>query len=194
MTSQHTIKTNAASLFPTFNFCLQVACVALRLNFSKICLCWLPTAWRRIKGSGLLTLQIHLWFLANNSHIILLGSSFRLLIRRIKNIQGSLHHVHSRKIGGYQPQLQSFLTAPLMGPRKKPKKHLKPNHRHLTLWKTAIPSRTAPSAEIDWDRNITCLCWSALICASCTTGSRDKMTMCPWSASPDLAAFILIWD
>lgn len=47
------------------------------------------------------------------------------------------------------------------------------------LWKTLISFRTVHSAEIDWNKNITCHCPSALICMSCTTGSRDKTTTRP---------------
>lgn len=146
-----TSKTNTASPFPIFNFLLQFACIAFGaepLNLSKFgsvgCM-WhvcLPATWRA-KKPGSPTLQIHLWFLPN-SHIVLLVSSFRLLINWIKNTQRALHRLHSTcalhtcsyaEVGRYQHDLQPFLTAVLMGLVI----CLKPNHRTCDTEKQSFP-------------------------------------------------------
>lgn len=121
---------------------------------------------------------------SNNSHIILLGSSFRLLTKRIKNTPWAFCHFLSCKVGKWTPTIPNSCSDGTQNPSETKSKT--PD----TLENISAP-RTAPWAEIDGHRNIACLCWSALICVSCTTGSRDKMTMCPWSASPDPGSLLI---
>lgn len=84
MTSQDTVsKTNTPSLFPTFNFCPQLACAAFE---AKLKILVLLDAHGMKKNQGVrFTDAANTSVVSNNSQIILLSSLYRLLIKRIKN-------------------------------------------------------------------------------------------------------------
>lgn len=161
--SQHiSSKTDTASPCPISNFHLHFACVAFGaepLNFSKfvsVACVWhvcLQVTWKN-QRPGSSTLQIHLWLLLPNSHMILLGSSFRLLINWIKNTQQALYHFHSTcalrtcnyvEVGGYQHELPPFPTTVLM----ELVICLKLNHRTSDTLKN---SHSLQNSSLSWDR------------------------------------------